>query len=83
MVWTLGTFSVTAYIAIGVFYLLRQRRNCYDLTEGKNSLKNNNPVCLVFHLGDIAMIGKHADCIMLNPIRFFNVFSYNFLIKVE
>ena len=39
MVWTLGTFSVIAYIAIGVFYLLRQRRNCYDLTEGNISLK--------------------------------------------
>ena len=41
MVWTIGTISVILYIAIGIVYLLRRRRNCYDLTEGNVSLTRN------------------------------------------
>ena len=33
-IWYAGTFSVACYISLLVFYLLRRRRQCYDISEG-------------------------------------------------
>jgi dolichyl-phosphate-mannose--protein O-mannosyl transferase len=40
-IWYSGTASVAVYLVLLGFYLLRRRRLCYDLPEGKHHFKCN------------------------------------------
>jgi len=56
VIWLTASLSVLAYVAVLAFYLIRRRRQCFDIPEGKQ--KQSKQLC---HLLFLDLFREYSD----------------------